>query len=288
MTIIFSMIIGTRGSKLSLAQTKIVEGLINKMGIETEIRIVRTQGDKTRIPLWKSKGTGLFSSDINNLVLNGEIDIAVHSMKDLPVDLPEDLEISAIIERGNVEDVLISDHDLSDLPYKAKIGTSSLRRIAFLKFLREDIEIVNIRGNVDTRIRKMDDLGLDGIIVARAGIERLNIKRKFFVLPKDLFVPQANQGAIAVVSRKDSKYREFLKKIDDEKTRIECEVEREILRILNAGCHTAIGIYAWMKGDTINLHVARISDDFKIRKDLWLKSNEREKIYEEFKRLWFK
>ncbi len=288
MIIIFVMIIGTRGSKLSLAQTKIVENLINKMGIETEIRIVKTEGDKTKTPLWKSKGIGLFSSDINNLVLNGEIDIAVHSMKDLPVNLHEDLEISAIIERGAVEDVLISDYDLFDLPYKAKIGTSSLRRIAFLKFFREDIEVVNIRGNVDTRIRKMDELALDGIIVARAGIERLNIKKKFFVLPKDLFVPQANQGAIAVVSRKNSKYREFLEKIDDKKTRIECEVEREILRILNAGCHTPIGIYAWMNGDTTNLHAAKISEDFKSRMDLWLKSNEKEKIYEEFKRLWYR
>ncbi len=282
------MIIGTRGSKLSLAQTKIVENLINRMGIETKIRIVKTEGDKTKKPLWKSKGVGLFSSEINNLVLNGEVDIAVHSMKDIPVNLHEDLEISAIIERGAVDDVLISDYDLFNLPENAKIGTSSLRRVAFLKFFRDDIEIVNLRGNIDTRIRKMDELRLDGIVVARAGIERLNIKKKFFVLPKDLFVPQANQGAIAVISRKDSKYKELLEKIDDKKTRIECEVEREILRILNAGCHTPIGIYAWMDKYTINLHVAEISEDFKNRKDLWLKSNEKEKIYEEFKRLWFK
>ncbi|MEM3227247.1 MAG: hydroxymethylbilane synthase, partial [Thermoplasmata archaeon] len=193
-----------------------------------------------------------------------------------------------ILERGAVEDVLVSKWDIESFPEHYKIGTSSIRRKMFLKHYRPEIEIVDIRGNVDTRIRKYNENEVNGIIVAKAGLDRLNLQVQYTVLDKRIFVPQANQGAIAVIARKDSESSKILKKLDHLETRISCMIEREILSILKAGCHAPIGIYSWIQDSQINLQVSEISEDSKSRKDLFLKKHvsEQKELIREFKKRW--
>ncbi|MGC8497274.1 MAG: hydroxymethylbilane synthase [Thermoplasmata archaeon] len=282
------MILGARGSKLSLIQANIVSELLKNMGIIVETKAIKTLGDVNLKPISNIDERGIFSKELNRHVIEGNIDIAVHSMKDLDTELENDLEISAILERGAVEDVLVSKWDIDSFPEHYIIGTSSIRRKMFLKHYRPEIEIVDIRGNVDTRIRKYKENEVDGIIVAKAGLDRLGAQVQYTVLDKRIFVPQANQGAIAVIARKDSEASKILKKLDHLETRISCMTEREVLSILKAGCHVPIGIYSWILDSQINLQVSEVSEDSKSRKDLFLKKHvsEQKELIREFKKRW--
>lgn len=282
------MIIGTRGSKLSLIQASIVSDLLKNMGLNAEIRAIKTLGDVNLKPISNINETGIFSKELNRQILDGNIDIAVHSMKDLTTELENDLEIAAILERGAVEDVLVSKWDIDSFPESGKIGTSSIRRKMFLKHYRPALRIIDLRGNVDTRIKKYQEKQVAGIILAKAGLDRLNLQVEYTVLNKRIFVPQANQGAIAVTATKNSEYSKILKMLDHLETRISCMTEREILKILKAGCHSPIGIYSWIQDNKINLQVAEISEDFQSRKDLFLKKDisKQVELIREFKKRW--
>ena len=253
------IIIGTRGSKLAMVQTHMVRDSLIKKGMDVELNKIKTSGD---IFLEKSLkefgGKGAFVSEINDMIVRGEIDAAVHSMKDVPTALPTDVEIAAVLPRASRKDVLVSNYKLTDLPEGATVGTSSVRRKAQLLKIRPDLLISDIRGNIDTRIRKLKDY--DAIIMAKAGLDRLNIKIDIEELP---FITSAGQGAIAVASKKGSKADEVIRDLDHRKTRIETEIEREILGGLGGGCVVPMGVAAEVLEDQIDVKVEILSLDGK-------------------------
>jgi hydroxymethylbilane synthase len=251
---LFMMIIGTRGSMLALAQAEIVAGRLRNAGIETEIRTISTSGDViTDHPLHKLPGIGVFVREIDEHSLGGEIDIAVHSMKDIPTIRPEKLVTAAILKRDPPCDVLITRDGvrLEELPAGAVIGTSSMRRIAQMKRFRSDLAIADLRGNINTRMRKLRDGVYDGIMLAEAGLVRLGWDIGFERLDPDRFIPSANQGTIAVVTLRDSEAEEAVRTLlDHRQTRIETEIERIVIGVLGGGCSVPIGAFAEMNGGT--------------------------------------
>lgn len=244
--------VGTRGSKLALAQT---DWLIAKLkeaypSIEVEKVIIKTTGDKILdSPLSKIGGKGLFVKEIEEALLQREVDFAVHSMKDVPAKLPEELEIFVIPERESPFDVWISHfEDLKALPQGAKIGTSSLRRLSQIKRLRPDLEILPLRGNVDTRLRKWKEGQFEGIILAEAGLRRLGIEVKFKRFSLEEMIPAVGQGALGVEVRSDNKkIKELLRAIHSEETALAVKAERAFLRTLEGGCQVPLGAYAYIK-----------------------------------------
>ena len=251
--------IGSRGSNLAIAQAKIVEDLLIKKGFQTEIIKIKSKGDYFDIPLRFSNGFGIFTKELDKALLNNEIDMAVHSMKDYPTTIEKGLKISAVLKRGPVEDFLVSKFSFFSLPEGAKIGTSSQRRRDFIKFLRPDLEVVDLRGNLDTRIRKYNNGEYDGIVVAKVGLERLGINIVGETLDKDIFVPQPNQGAIAVITR-DDEFFKIASSIDDIISHLETMVEREALKVVNAGCHSSIGIISVYQNDHMRFHASLIKN----------------------------
>lgn len=254
------IIIGSRGSKLALIQSNLVIGELKKYypTINFKIKEIKTTGDKILDKtLDKIGGKGLFVKEIETALLKGKIDIAVHSMKDVPGEFPEELEISAITKREDVRDVLVSKDGkgFKGLRPGAKIGTSSLRRGAQLKSLRRDIGVVPIRGNVQTRIRKIEELDLDGIILAAAGLIRSglddNISESFSI--NDI-VPAVGQGALGIETRKgDNLIKEIVSKINDNPTSLAVKAERIFMKILNGGCHVPLGSFAYIEGDMMKM-----------------------------------
>ncbi|SMD31594.1 hydroxymethylbilane synthase [Picrophilus oshimae] len=237
--------IGTRSSKLAMIQAMMVKDRLDSLGIETEVKGFTSKGDiNLDSPLYSIGGTGVFVDDLNRMILKNEIDIAVHSAKDIPSFIDDSLEISAVLKRDDPRDVLISQHSLNDLEASSVIGTSSLRRIKELKTLRNDILIKDLRGNIDTRLKKLDNGDYDGIIMAKAAYDRMKINRRHFILNYDDFVPAPNQGIIAIISKKDSEINDVLKKINDDETYNDMKAERLILSGLNLGCSKPVGIYA--------------------------------------------
>lgn len=239
------MILGTRGSKLALIQTEMVTKALKEIGVEASIERIESHGDMDlHSPLYSMKGEGVFVNMINERVLSGEIDAAVHSAKDIPTALHEDLEICAVLEREDPRDAIVSHYTLNTLPYGATVGTSSLRRIRALENLRADLVIENIRGNIDTRISKVGAGGYDAIMVAAAALKRMGFDGGVTLLDIDKVVPAASQGIIAVVSRKDGKYSKMLRKISDSRTMMEMTMERKISSLLSLGCSSPVGILA--------------------------------------------
>lgn len=237
------LVAGSRGSKLAMKQTK---SIIKALGCKIEIKRISTRGDKiTDVALAKVQGKGFFTREIDDALLAGEIDFAVHSLKDLPTDLPEGLVIAAIPKRESAKDVLVGPYnDLTKLPQNAKVGTSSLRRRAEVLKLRPDANIIELRGNVDTRIRKLNEGKYDAIIVAEAGLKRLGYK-DYNVLSPEIFIPAVCQGALAVTTRsKDKGLLKIMSKIEDPLTRITCDAERSFLTTLNAGCQIPAGAFS--------------------------------------------
>lgn len=265
------MIIGTRGSKLAILQTEKVCERLKEAGLEHELTIqtVRSLGDAiTDRGLYEMPEKGVFVKKLDMLLLEGKIDIAVHSMKDIPLERDERLETSAVLPRDSPYDALVSKYRLDDMPENAVIGTSSVRRkFQFLNYMdarQTNVRIKDIRGNVDTRIEKFRRGEYDGVILAEAGFERLGLDIDYERLDCDPFVPSPNQGIIAVVTRKESKESEILSKIDDERTRIEAEVENEVLNVIGGGCSIPVGVHAHTRGkepgDKIDLSVYVYAD----------------------------
>lgn len=267
--------IGTRKSKLALAQTKMVADRISKVFPETEIQIINisTTGDKIlNKPLAAIGGKGVFVSEIESALINGEIDIAVHSAKDLPLCLENNLEISGVLKRGNYRDVLVTKSGVSiDNQSDFAVGTGSLRRILNFKKLYPNATFKDIRGNVDTRLKKLENGEYDGIILAAAGLERLGydsdnrFNLKYF--DYNDFLPAPCQGIIAIESRKSDFATPVINKINDINTFYSFETERYILKLLNADCGMPLGVYSFIKDDKITVAISNNKDSSVIGTD---------------------
>ena len=250
--------IGTRRSELAQVQANTIIAMIKEeLCFDGEKILIETKGDKILdVTLDKIGGKGLFVKEIELAMLEQRADIAVHSMKDVPYDIPEEFEIVAIPVREDVRDAFVGFNSISfyDLPKGARIGTSSIRRGTQVKLLRPDVEIVPIRGNVQTRIAKIEKENLDGIILAAAGLKRLdmeNIITNYFE-PIDM-VPAVAQGALGIEMVKNHPQIEMLKKLDCYEARICVEAERSFMATLHGDCHACIGAYAYLEGETMHM-----------------------------------
>ncbi len=252
--------IGTRGSKLALWQAKKVRDLLVKeyKNVQFEIVTIRTKGDIiSEKPLGEIGEKGLFVKEIENALLKREIEIAVHSLKDLPNKLPEGLVLAAVLERDDPRDAFISEKykSLLELPKGAKIGTSSLRRKSQLLSFRPDLNVVPLRGNVDTRIGKLKEGRIDGIVLASAGLKRLGMEELITeYLPLDMMVPSIGQGVIAIETREDlTEIREMLDKINHAETFSCILAEREFAKAIGAGCYVPVGGICWKNAGVFNM-----------------------------------
>jgi hydroxymethylbilane synthase len=265
-----TIVIGTRGSKLALWQAEWVKAELEKLlpAIQVSLKIIKTTGDRILdVPLAKVGGKGLFVKELEDALLCGEIDIAVHSMKDVPSELPAGLHISAICKREDPRDALVagtngmltkdrSEHsgtsgerpeisDLSLLREGALIGTSSLRRSCQLLHARPDLQIIQLRGNLDTRLRKLDEGQFDAIVLAAAGLKRLGLENRITgLLSPDLCLPAAAQGAIGIELRIGDLVNEMIAPLNDEETGICVNAERHLLKTLGGGCQAPIAAHA--------------------------------------------
>lgn len=251
--------LGSRGSKLALWQAGFVQAEIEKnTGRRVEIVRIRTTGDVILdVPLAKVGGKGLFTKEIEEALLAGAIDLAVHSMKDVPTDLPAGLEIAAITKREDPRDAFLSNtaRRFQDLPQGARVGTSSLRRQSQLLSVRPDLSIGQLRGNLDTRLRKMDEGQFDAIILASAGLRRLGwASRIAEILPTSLSLPAIGQGALGIeIRRDDEDTRAAIAFLDDPETAAAVRAERAFLRRLEGGCQVPIGAFGRWEGGQIVL-----------------------------------
>lgn len=235
--------LGTRGSRLALIQAEQVRSALLAGGTDAELKIHSTHGDRDRsAPIYSMKRVGVFVEELNSLITGGEVDAAVHSAKDIPSAIPHELEVSAVLPRASHRDVLVSEVPIDELPAGAVIGTSSRRRISELHSIRDDIVVKDIRGNIDTRISKLQDGQYDGIILAEAALDRLQESVTRFSLSDEIFVPAANQGIIAVISEKGSSASDILPGISHKPTSRSFEFERELVVRLKLGCSIPAGI----------------------------------------------
>jgi len=266
-------VIGSRSSKLALAQAGLVRDNLKAFypALDFEIRTIKTLGDKILdVALSKIGDKGLFTKEIEEALLKGEIDIAVHSMKDLPTQLPQGLKIAAVTEREDPRDVLVSGQGftLKTLPKGSKAGTSSLRRRAQLLHIRNDLSVLDLRGNLDTRINKLERGLYDAVILAYAGIKRLGAltahKLKLSVIPIEEMLPQAGQGALGIEIRQDNtQVDNLVKALDNPDFHISIDAERALLSGLEGGCQVPIGVYAYVDDDRISVKAGVFSLDGK-------------------------
>jgi hydroxymethylbilane synthase len=246
--------IGSRGSKLALWQANWVKGQLEGLGESCQIEIIRTTGDKiTDVPLAKVGTKGLFTKEIEDALLEGRIDLAVHSLKDLPTELPAGLKIAAIPEREDARDALVG-RRLEELPAGAKVGTSSLRRVAQLRAARPDLMIESVRGNLDTRLRKLAEGQYDALVLAAAGLKRLGwAERIADYFSADLMCPAVGQGALGIETREAGDGARVCARLDDARTRAAVEAERAVLAALGGGCQVPIGAYGQAIEDRLEL-----------------------------------
>lgn len=263
------LVVGTRGSRLSLIQTDIVIQKLRKEipNLEIEVKMIKTTGDRiTRKPLLLIKEKGIFEKDIDQAVLRGDVDLAVHSMKDVPTIQPPEILIVAVPRRGSPYDVFISREGLrlKDLPSGAVIGTGSPRRAAQLHRVRPDLKVEPIRGNVDTRVRKLRQGLYDGVILAEAGLQRLNMQDCIteHLLLED-FTPAPGQGALAVVAREGDKVIEALTRVNHWLSMAEVLAERAFVRKIGGGCKVPLGAIARGQNDTLSLCASILSPEGK-------------------------
>jgi hydroxymethylbilane synthase len=248
------LIAGSRGSKLAMTQTSQIADAIPA---EVEIHRIVTRGDKiTDVALAQVEGKAFFTKEIDEALLRGEVDFAVHSYKDVPTDLPEGLVVAAIPPRESAKDALVSDFpSLDELPTGARVGTSSLRRKAQVLRARNDVLVVDLRGNVDTRVRKLVDGEYDAIVIAEAGLRRLGYT-DYHPIDPAAFIPAAGQGALAVMTREDDeRVLDMLLPLEDAATRLAVESEREFLSALEGGCQIPAGAHAVvdMEKETVSM-----------------------------------
>jgi hydroxymethylbilane synthase len=258
-------ILGTRGSKLALVQAEECARSLRERGIEVELRIIRTTSEHLpNTPLAVIDQRDVFTRQLDEALLSGEIDLAVHSLKDVPTEPPEGISLSAVTRRHDPSDVLVSDerYTLDSLPQEAVVATSSLRRKAQLLHHRPDLEIVGIRGNVDTRVRKMREGAADAVVLARAGLERLGLDAPHSVIPPEIVLPAVGQGALAVATLSDhallGPIREALNYGPTERAVL---AERAMLRALEGGCRVPVGVISAVRGSVVRLGGIVISPD---------------------------
>ncbi|MEJ6949823.1 hydroxymethylbilane synthase [Natronospora cellulosivora (SeqCode)] len=254
------IVVGTRGSKLAVAQSKLFIKEIEKINAELEIRIkmIKTKGDKILDkPLREIGGKNIFIKEIEQALLDGEVDIAIHSLKDMPAKLAEDFVLACYPEREDPRDILISreDYSIDNLAAGSILGSGSLRRQVQIKNNWPGLEFENIRGNVDTRIKKMRDKGLDGIVLAAAGLHRLNLNNLItsYLSPNNC-VPPAGQGTLGIeVLRENHDLRKLLSELDHLPTRLASHAERAYLTAMGGDCHFPIGVYGQILDDQLKL-----------------------------------
>jgi hydroxymethylbilane synthase len=252
--------IGTRGSPLALVQARTVRdqlaAALGRAADSIEIKIIRTTGDTiVDRPLAEEGGKGLFTKEIEEALIRGDIDLAVHSAKDMPTFLPRGLVLAACLEREDARDVFISAkaRTIQELPHGAKVGTASLRRQAIMKRARPDLEVAPLRGNVETRLRKLDSGEADAIILALAGLRRLGLEgRATRIMSAGEFLPAAGQGAIAIEAREDdAATRALVATVDHADTSAAIAAERAFLAVLDGSCKTPIAAHATIDGVTV-------------------------------------
>ena len=258
--------IGSRGSQLALWQANHIAAQLRQRSHEVEIKIIHTTGDKiTDVALPKVGAKGMFTKEIEEALAAGSTDLAVHSLKDLPTELSEQFEIAAILAREDPRDALCSKnyYSIEGLPKGARVGTSSLRREAQLKAIRPDLVVHPLRGNVDTRLRKLEAGEYDAIILAAAGLRRLgrtDLIRQ--IIPVEIMCPAAGQGALAIEIRAgDDAVRDLLSFLDDKVSRAETDCERALLKKLGGGCQVPIGARAKLQGGILHLEAVVASPD---------------------------
>jgi hydroxymethylbilane synthase len=262
------IVIGSRGSDLALTQSRHVAALLRELhpGLEVHIEVISTKGDRiTDVPLAKVGGKGLFTKELEVALLDGSIDLAVHSLKDLPTELPEGLALAAVPPREDPHDALISAKGLglAALPRGARVGTSSLRRRVQLLACRPDLDIVDLRGNVPTRLQKLHDLGLDAIVLAAAGLRRLGLQDAITeLLPPSVMISAVGQGALGIETRSDDpRTRALLAPLHDTATAAATTAERSLLAAMGGGCQVPIGALAQVNGDRLELTACVCSTD---------------------------
>jgi hydroxymethylbilane synthase len=262
--------IGTRASQLALAQALWVRNRISDRYPDAKVEIVKikTRGDRIiDRPLSNIGGKGLFVKEIEEALKRDDIDVAVHSLKDVPAEIPDELHIGIIPEREDPHDVIISRNNiaLDHLPQSSSIGTSSLRRTAQLLHYRPDLNIISLRGNLDTRLRKLHTEDLQAIVVAAAGLRRVGLNERITQsLPIGIMVPAIGQGALGLELRRDNhKVKSFLAFLDHYPTRIAIEAERSFLRELRGGCELPVGAHAMLDGKVVHLDALVASPDGK-------------------------
>ena len=257
--------LGTRGSDLALAQAEQVGKILRGLGHEYELVKIQTAGDRLKGKVSEAGGKELWIHEIEEALLDGSIDAAVHSAKDMPVELAEGLTVGAYPEREDPRDVFIGapGRRFAALPPGARVGTGSLRRIALLKSLRPDLEAVPIRGNVPTRLAKMESAGLDGVILAAAGLIRLGLDDKILdPLDPERYVPAGGQGALAVEVRiDDEEIQQIIGGFDDPAVGAQLRAERAFLLEIGGDCHTPIGVHATIHGVRLRLRALVLARD---------------------------
>jgi len=254
------LVIASRGSQLALWQAHWVRGRLAALGRESRIEIIKTTGDKiTGVPLAQVGGKGLFTKEIEEALAEGRADLAVHSLKDLPTELPSGLVLAAVPEREDARDALVGGR-LTDLKQGARVGTSSLRRAAQLRALRPDFKVESVRGNLDTRLRKRDEGRYDAIMLAAAGLKRLGwADRIAEILEPEVMCPAVGQGALAIETREDG--RAAVAELEHAPTRAAVAAERALLAALGGGCQVPIGAHAGVSGGKLAMIAVVASPD---------------------------
>ena len=265
MTPEYTAILGTRGSRLALAQAEECAANLRAAGTAVEIRIIRTTSEHhPDTPLAIIDQRDVFTRQLDEALLSGEIDLAVHSLKDVPTEPPEWVDLAAFTLRRDPSDVLVSDgrHTLEDLPQGAVVATSSQRRRAQLLHQRPDLEVVGIRGNVDTRVRKMREGAAEAVVLARAGFERLGLDAPHTVIPADKVLPAVGQGALAAATLHDHPLRGLVRRVlNHGPTERSVLAERAMLRALEGGCRVPVGAISAVRGTVVRLRGVVVSPD---------------------------
>jgi hydroxymethylbilane synthase len=275
--------LGTRNSPLARWQAEWVAARLTELGMQVELVPITTQGDVKSGPLGQIGGMGLFTKELQRALLDNQIDLAVHSLKDLPTEPVTGLALAAVPERESTADVLLATkyNSLESLPKGAKVGTGSLRRKSQLLHARPDLVIEDIRGNVETRVRKLDDGEYDAIVLAAAGLKRLGLANRITqVLPQTLMLPAVGQGALGIETRaEDGSTRQLVSPLDHDDTHQAVLAERTMLLSLLAGCLAPVGAIGWVENDRLSLQAVALSPNGKQRLTAGAASTTNDAVY---------